>query len=68
LLDGATAAYLLPRANSAGEIAERSAHDARAEVDPEDHGRVRIGLVVDGAVVRAAGVVFRLAHEPVIEQ
>ena len=68
LLDRAAAADLLPRANLAGEIAERRAHRARAEVDAEDEGRFRIGLVVDGAVVRAVRVVRRLADEPVLEQ
>ena len=42
-------------ADRAGQVAERAAQEARAEVDPEDERRFRDRLEVDGAVRRACG-------------
>ena len=50
------------------QVADRPAHEARAQVEPEHERRLRNRLEVDGAVARPVRPRARLAHEPRVEQ
>jgi hypothetical protein len=58
----------LARADLAGQVAERAADEARAEVEPEHDRGLRDGLEVDRAVTRAVRSLRCLADEIGLEK
>ena len=65
---GALELDVLARADRPAEVADRTAQEPRAEVEPEDERRLRNRLEVDGAVARPARSLGALSHEPGLDQ